>query len=65
MEDGIDTENTLRYLRNIRMNNDISYGFRAMLETIMAGAMWPATRINSINSNFDALCPRCGTEPET
>ena len=38
MENGIDVENTLRHVRNIKANSEIPPAYKSMLETIMAGA---------------------------
>jgi len=65
MQEGIDADNTIRYLRTLKSDSNVDYGYKAMLETIMSGAMWPATRIASIRPLFCTLCPRCQLEPET
>ncbi|MDP6586066.1 MAG: hypothetical protein QF535_15560, partial [Anaerolineales bacterium] len=65
LQEGVDTENTLRYLRRIRTYTSVEYSYKAMLETILSGAMWPASRITSINPFYNNLCQRCKTEPET
>ena len=65
MQDGIDADNTLRYLRALKSDSNVEYGYKAMLETIMSGAMWPASRIVSIRPLYCDLCPRCGIETET
>ena len=57
--------NTLRYIRNLKDRCDVSRSFKSLLETIMSGAMWPASRVHQINPFFSDLCPRCGTAPET
>jgi hypothetical protein len=38
IENGIDINNTTRYLKNIKNNDDIAYGFKCPLETIMVGS---------------------------
>jgi hypothetical protein len=65
LQEGLDTDNTFRYLRNIKGRCDLSYGYKGMLETIMSAAMWPATRISAINHLYPDICPRCHQEPET
>jgi len=65
MQEGIDVGSTIRYVRSIKTHYELSYQYKAALETIIAGACWPAARINAINPDVSDLCPRCKTEPET
>ena len=65
MEDGIDAMNTLRHIRNIKTKSDVSYQYKAALETIMSGCSWPAARISTINPLHSDMCPRCGICVET
>ena len=48
IEEGIDTTNTLRHMRNIKTHTEPDYRYKAVLETIMSGCSWPAARIKSI-----------------
>jgi len=60
LENGLHVNATLSWLRNIRDNNS---NIKAILETLMAGAIWPAMRVNEAYPDFSPLCPRCG-QPE-
>ena len=62
---GIDSANTFRHVRSIKTHTDINYQYKAAIETVMSGCCWSASRINSINPEFDKLCPRCGLCEET
>jgi len=64
IESGIDTEHTLRHVRNIKDRSDTSYQYKAALESIMAALSWPASRIHEINPDFSNLCPRCNSAVE-
>ena len=64
MQDGIDVNNTMAHLRNTKTNNQVSYQYVAALETIMAGACWPASRIHAIKPSVPNLCPRCNMHEE-
>ena len=65
IENGIDTTNTLRHIRNIKTKTIVNYQYKAALETIMSACSWPASRIKTLNPLYDDICPRCGNAVET
>ena len=60
LENGLHVNATLSWLRNIKKENS---NIKAILETLLAGAIWPAMRINEAYPEYSTLCIRCG-QPE-
>ena len=66
MDKGIDIDSTLRYIRNIKSDktNDISYQYKACLETVIVAGCWPAARIALCSPSHPTVCARCGQSSE-
>jgi len=65
VDQGVDVDSTLKFLRNTRTNTNPDYRFVACLETIIAAGAWPAARIHEVHPDFSSECPRCHAAPET
>ena len=65
IENGIDIDASLKYPRSLKYDYSVSYSYKAAIETIFAGACWPAARINAIDDTYSSLCPRCNQSAET
>ena len=62
---GVDIDITLARVRNLSDRNNEQARHKAALETVIAGACWPADRIAAINDEYPSVCPRCFLAPET
>ena len=59
IEAGVDMNTTLSLVRKYAKEPDM-YSFRCAIETVIAGACWPASRVAEIHPHFELTCPRCG-----
>ena len=61
LQNGIHYNATSALLRKFKHKD---HAYTSLLETIISGATWPASRINEIQLEFSPKCPRCGAETE-
>lgn len=59
IESGVDMNATQSLVRKCSKNLDM-YSFKFDLETVIAGACWPASRVAAIRPHMPCTCPRCG-----